>query len=114
MGHLVHFLVGSGGACALEALGLYERFGRLNQKRFNRLRKSATFWCIFAGMVFASGFVACALFYEHAEAPMVHVMLAGMGARSTVRSMLAAGVANRQPTGGVSTDTEDTFHDAVL
>jgi len=88
------FLLGSGGAIALELLKLYEYRGKLTQKKYKKLMKSYLFWGVVLGMVLASGFIAWALHAESKDSTVWNVVMTGIAARSLVREIGAVRVSN--------------------
>ncbi|KAA3658015.1 MAG: hypothetical protein DWQ04_26395 [Chloroflexi bacterium] len=90
----VLFILGFGGAAALELLKLYDYRGKLTKKKYNKLMKSFSFWVVVLGMLVASGFIAWAFHAGSQDLRIWNVVMTGMAARSIVREAVSAQVVN--------------------
>jgi hypothetical protein len=101
-----YFALGSLGAAAAELLKLYELRGKWASRKFVSAMKSPVFWCVVAGMLAASGFIAWAINADTKLGPW-QVVLSGIGARSLIRAPLQSAHANQASTLGEKTSRDD-------
>jgi hypothetical protein len=100
-----HFLIGSAGAAAFEALKLWEFSGRLSEAKFRKLLRSLRVWLTFVAMLAASGFVAWAYHEKDPGASAWNVLTVGITARTLVRELISAKVAHERVKLGGSADS---------
>src|SRR5438132_24302 len=84
------FVIGLAGAACLELFKLYEMRSRISMTTWNERIRSPLFWLPLLGMLAASGFITWAMHPVLDPTQPFRLVLAGMGARSLIRSPLEA------------------------
>ena len=104
------FLLGSGGAFALEIIRAYELRGKLHHKKYRALMRSPLFWVVALLFVVASGFLAWAFNESNASAGAWQLVVTGMGASALAKKFAEAAASNaRVDAGDADVDLRDIF-----
>ena len=95
---LQFFLLGFGGAAAVEIIRLYEKMGKLESEKFKAILVSKVYWFMTALMAAASGFIAWAIHSGDGIEAAWPVVLTGIGVRTLIAKPfeLAAAHANTE------------------
>jgi len=88
------FLIGAGGAAALEAIKLWTIQGKLTERQFRKLLTCFSFWVPLLAMLAASGFLAWVFHESYLDTSPWALACVGITARSLIRETITAGVAH--------------------
>jgi hypothetical protein len=98
-----HFGIAAAAAFFLEVFKAYTLIHNLSSKRWQRLKRSPSFWCLLLGMICASGFFGWVFYAESPNATAAELAMSGASLRSLVRESFSALAATKPVTLGADT-----------
>lgn len=90
-----HFLLGFGGAIAVEIMKLYEMMGNTEAQKFKKIISSLIYWIMMLLMAVASGFIAWGINDGVETATVWQVIISGVGARTLVTKPIELNIAHK-------------------